>query len=76
MKKLELSDEIVSVEMSVTQAGIVLSALHTAIEETEDYLGYCKEGTEEYKEAKWFNDKMHDVAYNFATILMKAAEEE
>lgn len=76
MKDLELSDKIVTVEMTVTQVGIALSAVHCGIKENEEWLENNSSDTEKYKEIEWFNKNLHDIAYNLATILQNAAEGE
>lgn len=76
MKKLELSDKVASVEMTVTQVGVALSAVHTALTETERWVKEVQKDTDEREEAEWFSKQLNDIAYNLATVLQKAAEEE
>lgn len=76
MKKLELSDKVASVEMTVTQVGVALAAVHTALDETERWVEETQKGTDEQKEAEWFSKQLNDIAYNLATVLQKAAEED
>lgn len=76
MKKLELSDKVASVEMTVTQVGVALAAVHTALTETERWIKDTQKDTDEREEAEWFSKQLNDIAYNLATILQKAAEEE
>ena len=76
MGSIELSDKIVTVDMSVTQVGVALSALHVAIKENEAWLEGAQEGTEMYEEVEQFNKTMHDLAHNLATVLGNAANEE
>lgn len=76
MKKLELSDKVASVEMTVTQVGVALSAVHTALTETERWVEDTQKGTDEREEAEWFSKQLNDIAYNLVTVLQKAAEEE
>lgn len=76
MKELELSDKVASVEMTVTQVGVALAAVHTVLAETERWVKETQKGTDERKEAEWFNKQLNDIAYNLATILQKSAEEE
>lgn len=76
MKKLELSDKVASVEMTVTQVGVALSAVHTALAETERWVKETQKDTDEREEAEWFSKQLNDIAYNLATVLQKAAEEE
>lgn len=76
MEKLELSDKVASIEMTVTQVGVALAAVHTALTETERWVEDVQKGTDEQKEAEWFSKQLNDIAYNLATILQKSAEEE
>lgn len=76
MKKLELSDKVASVEMTVTQVGVALAAVHAALAETERWVEDVQKGTDEREEAEWFSEQLNDIAYNLATILQKSAEEE
>lgn len=76
MKKLELSDKVASIEMTVTQVGVALAAVHTALAETERWGEDVQKGTDEREEAEWFSKQLNDIAYNLATILQKSAEEE
>lgn len=76
MKKLELSDKVASVEMTVTQVGVALSAVHTALTEAERWVEDTQKDTDEREEAEWFSKQLNDIAYNLATVLQKAAEEE
>ena len=73
---LELSDKIATIEMSVTQVGITLSAVHIAIKENEAWLAGAPKDTEQYAEVEEFNKLMNDIAYNLATVLDKAMKEE
>lgn len=76
MKKLELSDKVASVEMTVTQVGVALAAVHTALAETERWVEDTQKDTDEREEAEWFSKQLNDIAYNLVTVLQKAAEEE
>lgn len=76
MKELDLSDKIATVEMTITQVGVTLSAVHSAIKETDNWLGEVPKGTDAHEEAKWFSKQLNDIAYNLATILQTTEEEE
>lgn len=75
MKKLDLSDKIATVEMTVTQVGVALSAIHSAIEETDNWLEETPKGTDAHEEAEWFSKQLNDIAYNLATILQNTEKE-
>lgn len=76
MKELDLSDKIATVEMTITQVGVALSAVHSAIKETDNWLEEVPKGTDAHEEAEWFSRQLHDIAYNLATILQNTGEEE
>lgn len=69
MKKLDLSDKIATVEMTITQVGVALSAIHSAIKETDNWLEEVPKGTDAHEEAEWFSKQLNDIAYNLATTL-------
>lgn len=75
MKELDLSDKIATVEMTITQVGVALSAVHSAIKETDDWLEEVPEGTDAHEEAEWFSKQLNDIAYNLATTLQTAEGE-
>lgn len=76
MKELDLSDKIATVEMTITQVGVALSAVHSAIKETDNWLEEVPKGTDAHEEAEWFSRQLHDIAYNLATILQNTEEDE
>ncbi len=76
MKELDLSDKIATVEMTITQVGVALSAVHSAIKETDNWLEEVPKGTDAHEEAEWFSRQLHDIAYNLATVLQNTGEEE
>ena len=76
MKELDLSDKIATVEMTITQVGVALSAIHSAIKETDNWLEEVPEGTDEHEEAEWFSKQLNDIAYNLATVLQTTEEKE
>ena len=75
MKELDLSDKIATVEMTITQVGVALSAIHSAIKETDNWLEEVPNGTDAHEEAKWFSKQLNDIAYNLATTLQTAEGE-